>query len=131
MATGVVCLSDAMGNSPVSSLSSNVALAFPGGDGHLQREAEYNRLDGEIQHGGGPKQDPGRPGRERGDRSELLALLVSVLAGAVTGTVAAILSDRIDIFAGVIGGVILGGLVGWWMGGRIKRRIEKARNAPQ
>jgi hypothetical protein len=107
------------------SLRSNVVLALPTGDGQLQREAELNRLAGEIQHTGGPKQDPGRPGRERGDRSELLALLVGVVVGAVIGAVAAILSDFVNIFAGVIGGVISGGLVGGWVGGRIKRRIGK------
>ena len=111
-------------------LRSKVVFALPSGDGRLQREAEYSRFDGEIQHMGAPKQDPGRPGREQGDRSELLAFLVGVLAGAVIGTVAAVLSDSIDIFAGAIGGVVSGGLVGWWVGGKDRNALSGAVMIP-
>ncbi len=97
-------------------------MAFPYGDGQLQREAEMNRFAKEIEHSGSPRQDPTRPGRERGDRAEILALLVGVGAGAALGAICAILADFIDIFTGVIAGAMLGGVAGFWIGTKLKTR---------
>ena len=100
-------------------------MAFPDRDGRIQHEAEMNRFAKEIEHSGGPKQDPGTPPRERGDRSEILALLLGVGGGVVLGAIAAILADFIDIFTGVIVGGIIGGLVGLFVGGRLKSRSAR------
>jgi len=100
-------------------------MAFPHGDGQLQREAEMNRYAAELQHsGGGPKQDPGTPKRERGDRVEVFALLIGALAGGVVGVVVAILSPSVNIFTGGIPGLIVGAIVGAWVGSRLKKRAK-------
>ncbi len=100
-------------------------MAFPDRDGRIQHEAEMNRFAKEIEHSGGPKQDPGSPPRERGDRAETLALLVGTGAGLVLGAIAAIFADFIDIFTGVIVGGIIGGLVGFLVGSRLKKRARQ------
>jgi hypothetical protein len=97
-------------------------MAFPHGDGQLQREAEMNRFASEIEHTGGPKQNPGGPPRERGDRAETLALLIGALAGGAVGILVAVLSSSIDIFTGGIPGVFVGALAGLWIGSRLKKR---------
>jgi hypothetical protein len=100
-------------------------MAFPHGDGHLQREAEMNRFAKELEHNGGPKQDPGSPSRERGDRAEILALLVGVGAGVVIGAIAAIVADFTGIFTGVMAGGMIGGLAGLAIGSRLKKEASK------
>ena len=100
-------------------------MAFPDRDGRIQHEAEMNRFAKEIEHSGGPKQDPGTPPRERGDRSEILALLLGVGGGAVLGAIAAVLADFIDIFTGVVAGGIIGALVGLLIGSRLKKRAHQ------
>ncbi len=100
-------------------------MAFPDRDGRIQHEAEMNRFAKEIEHSGGPKQDPGTPPRERGDRSETLALLLGVGGGVVLGAIAAVLADFIDIFTGVVAGGIIGALVGLLIGSRLKKRAHQ------
>ncbi len=100
-------------------------MAFPDRDGRIQTEAEMNRFAKEIEHSGGPKQDPGSPPRERGDRAETLALLVGTGAGLVLGAIAAIFADFIDIFNGVIVGGIIGSLVAFLVGSRLKKRAPQ------
>lgn len=100
-------------------------MAFPDRDGRIQTEAEMNRFAKEIEHSGGPKQDPGTPPRERGDRAEILALLLGVGGGVVVGAIAAIFADFIEIFTGVIVGGIVGGLVGFVIGSRLKKRARQ------
>jgi hypothetical protein len=100
-------------------------MAFPDRDGRIQHEAEMNRFAKELEHSGGPKDDPSSPPRERGDRAEILALLVGVGAGVLLGAIAAILADFINIFTGVIVGGIFGGLAGFIIGDRLKKRASK------
>ena len=100
-------------------------MAFPDRDGRIQHEAEMNRFAKEIEHSGGPRQDPGSPPRERGDRSEILALLLGVGGGVVLGAIAAVLADFIDIFTGVVAGGIIGALVGLLIGSRLKKRAHQ------
>ena len=100
-------------------------MAFPHGDGQLQREAELTRFASEIEHpGSGPNPDPGRPHRQRGDRAETLALLIGTLAGGVIGILVAIVSPSVNIFTGGIPGLIVGALVGVWVGSRLKKRVK-------
>ncbi len=100
-------------------------MAFPDRDGRIQHEAEMNRFAKEIEHSGGPKQDPGTPPRERGDRSEILALLLGVGGGVLLGAIVAILADFVDIFTGVVAGGIIGALVGLLIGSRLKKRAHQ------
>ncbi len=100
-------------------------MAFPDRDGRIQHEAEMNRFAKEIEHSGGPRHDPGSPPRERGDRPEILALLLGVGGGVVLGAIAAILADFIDIFTGVIVGGIFGALAGLLVGSRLKKRSRQ------
>ncbi len=100
-------------------------MAFPDRDGRIQHEAEMNRFAKEIEHSGGPRQDPGSPPRERGDRPEILALLLGVGSGAVPGAIVAIFADFIDIFTGVIVGGIFGALAGLLVGSRLKKRSRQ------